>query len=339
MSKIAASALFLGAFVSTAVPAFAQCPPRGGGGNNGRVGIAPPPPAYLGPGDTVSPSSPAAPAPAAPMAPAPVAPRPNAPVTPGGPRGAVTPMAQPRRGAPVSFTHRATTLEALNIEWTYPHFRPVEQEGFTVAPKVYKALPITEAIDALAGTDQRPLLVMRECWICEGTDHALLDSKLANEKTLLMSKWFHCVRLGDSTRHDNHPAHLLFKEHGMPHLLLVSRDGSVAVPMDGRRTQSQLWAGMRKVLKASYERDPDAAVSEIFQVLGQYDHLDSLESEIAARLQDTLNEQSKDSPRVRQLEAERAKVASEREALKKRQADLMDLGVKTPSKASAPKGE
>lgn len=241
----------------------------------------------------------------------------------------------PNRGAPISFTHRATTLGELHVDWTYPSFEPERSEGITVAPKVYKALPIAEALQRLAGDDQRPLLVLRECWVCSGTDHALLDRKMANEKTILFSRWFHCVRLDDSVRHENHPCHLLFKEQAMPHVLLCSRDGSTMVPLDGRRTQSQLWSSMRKVLKAGYEKDPDEAVRSLFQILGQYDHLDSLESEISARLQTVLNTQSKDSPRARELEAERAKVAAERDALKRRQADVMDLRLKVAAPAKA----
>lgn len=332
MTKFTVGALLLGAVVSLVGSASAQCPPRGGYGGGTGTDLAPPAPPYLGPGDTVNPSSPGSPAPSAPMAPAPLAPRANPAATPLGPRGAATPMSQPRRGAPVVFTHRANTLETLRIDWTYPHFQPTEQQGITVAPKVFKALPRPEALAALAGDDPRPMLILRECWMCEGTDHALLDSKLANEKTLLLAKWFRCMKLGDSTRHDSHPAHLLFKEHGMPHLLLVSRDGSVAVPMDGRRTQSQLWAGMRKVLKASYERDPDEAVRNLFQVLGQFDHLDSLEAELSARLQTALDNHAKDSPRVRELEGERAKIVAERDALKKRQAGLMDLKLRAAAK-------
>ena len=58
-----------------------------------------------------------------------------------------------------------------------------------------KALEWNAAIEALAGKDERPLLVMRECARCNKTDDALLQPGSDNEKVLFLARWFHCVRL------------------------------------------------------------------------------------------------------------------------------------------------
>ncbi len=318
----------------------AQCPPRGGGygGGGGFRGAAPPPPPYTGPGDT-SPSSPASPAPASPNSPGPhtpnSAPR-NQPRGPNTPRGvpATAPVAAPR-GAAITFEHRRNALDQLRVDWDFPAFPPETTEGDTVAPKVYRALPAEEAIKRLAGTDRRPLLVLRECWICQGSESALLNVKEASEKTLLFAKWFHCIRLDDSVRHETHPCHKLLQESGMPHLLLCESNGATLTPLDGKRPQSQLWSAMRKVLRQAYTKDPDQAVRELFKVLAEHDHLDSREAEVAAQLQSMLDKQAKTSPAVRELEQELARIATQRADLQKRQDEIADLGLKTPVATAA----
>jgi len=319
--------------------AVAQCPPPGGyrGGGGGRFGTAPPPPPYLGPGDIAQASGPGAPKPAGPATPGP-----SGPNTSGGRRGPNTPFGAPaaqppatRRGAPITFSHRGTTLGELRIEWDYPTFVG-DTGGDTVAKKVYSALPYPEALRQVAGDDPRPLLLLRECWMCQGSESALLDVENTNEKTLLFARWFHCVRFDDSVRHEQHPFHRVFADNTMPHLIVCQRDGSTLTRLDGKRPQSVLWAAMRTVLRKTYTKDPDVAVRELFALLAQYDHLDSMEAEVSAQLQTALEQEPKDSPRVTALERERAGIAAERDELKKRQAEVMDLGlIAKPADAAA----
>lgn len=325
------------AAVCFALTATAQCPPRRGGGGGEIYTPPPPPPPYRGPGDIARPSGPGAPGPAAPAAPGPTAPRSDG----GGRRGPHTPAGSPAapamaipRGAPITFTHRGTSLGQLRIDWDYPTFVG-DTGGDTVAKKVFAALPYDEALRRVAGDDPRPLLLLRECWLCQGSESALLDVKEANEKTILFARWFHCVRFDDSIRHEQHPFHALFKDNAMPHLVLCTRDGSTLTRLDGKRPQSALWTAMRTVLRQAYTEDPDVAVRELFKVLAQFDHLDSMEAEVSAQLQAALEQQAKDSPRVRELQAEREQIVSKRDDLEKRQAELMDLGLKSVAAAAA----
>ena len=66
------------------------------------------------------------------------------------------------------------------------------------------ALSREEAVKKIAGTDPRPLLVVRECNLCRGANHALLSHKLDNERTLLLTQWFHCVKLRPNVLDKNH---------------------------------------------------------------------------------------------------------------------------------------
>jgi hypothetical protein len=76
--------------------------------------------------------------------------------------------------------------------WDYPVYEPPKQdkEGRTVAKVARQALPADKALAFIAGDDPRPLLVMRECKVCNGTDDALLSrGNIDNEKTILLSRW------------------------------------------------------------------------------------------------------------------------------------------------------
>jgi hypothetical protein len=101
--------------------------------------------------------------------------------------------------------------ELLEIDWKYPVFKAeakLADDGRTVAGTVQRALPLERAVAYLAGEDPRPLLVLRECLVCNGTDKALLGAEADNEKTVLLTRWFHCVKLPvDVMLKEDHPFH------------------------------------------------------------------------------------------------------------------------------------
>lgn len=339
MTGITSVGRFAAVVLVLSIPAAAQCNGGGGrGGGGGEIALPPPPPPRNpGPGDLVSASGPATPGPAGPATPGPSGPRSpggyqKGPNTPFG--GLATQPTAARRGAPITFSHRGTTFGELRLDWDYPTLVG-DTGGPTVAPKVFAALPLDEAFALAAGDDPRPLLLLRECPTCQGSEKALIDVKNTNEKTLLFARWFHCVRVEDSVRHETHPFHNVFKENAWPHLILCERDGGTLNRLDGKRPQSVLWAGMRAVLKQTYTKDPDAAVRDLYKVLAQYDHLDSMEAEISARLQSVLEKEPKDSPRAVELEGERTAIVAKRDELKKTQAELMDLGLKAAPTVAA----
>ena len=100
----------------------------------------------------------------------------------------------------------------LRIEWEYPVYVPPEESAAkdTFAKKKRVALSREEAFRFIAGDDPRPLLVLRECKVCNGTDDALLKGGVDNEKTYLLSRWFHCIKLPVDVMEEDHPFHNLF---------------------------------------------------------------------------------------------------------------------------------
>ncbi len=118
-----------------------------------------------------------------------------------------------RRGTPLTLTHGFTVQALLQIEWDNAVWTPPERTGTQAVP-----LPLAPdaAIAYLAGSDQRPLLVLRECPNCRGTDLALLRTDVPNERTILLTRFFHCVRLPAEVRTPGHAFADRFQRHPEP---------------------------------------------------------------------------------------------------------------------------
>src|SRR4029077_14708442 len=153
-----------------------------------------------------------------------------------------------RGGIALDLRRGKTSKEQLKIEWAYPVWKPddrTDSAATTVAAQSEHALPLAVAFAWVAGTDRRPLLILRECEKCKGTDHALLSSTLDNEQTVLLTKWFHCVKLPPNVLEANHPFTALFartKEgERLPHLFFCDPDGGNKVALPGDQTQTETW--------------------------------------------------------------------------------------------------
>jgi hypothetical protein len=137
------------------------------------------------------------------------------------------------------------------------------QEHTFVAEKA-RALSAEDALAYIAGKDPRPLLVLRECKVCNGTDDALLSrANVDNEKTFLLSRWFHCVKLPVDVLLADHPFHNLFASENPEHMFLCSVDSSTRIPMESERSRTELWGAMMAVLKASYAKSPDGQIRKM----------------------------------------------------------------------------
>lgn len=147
-------------------------------------------------------------------------------------------------------------------------------DGHSSAREVSHALPRERALAEVVGDDPRPLLVMRECGFCAGTDDALLSTRLDNERTILLARWFHLVKLPNHVLSDDHPFRNLFEGDQPPHVFLCSVDGTDVVGFDGQQSQSDLWSAMEGVLAKAYERDAGRAVEKSIKLLDQLDRID-----------------------------------------------------------------
>jgi hypothetical protein len=238
-------------------------------------------------------------------------------------------------GIPLDFRRGKTAKKLLEIEWTYPVYQAEQRElkpgETTVASEAERALPLELAYKEVADGDRRPLLVLRECERCKGTDHALLSRSLDNEQTVLLTHWFRCVKLPTNVMDDVHPFHNLFlreKEGArIPHLFFADPDGQNRKELPGDQPQSVLWGVMFDYLDRCYAENAKAAIKELRQVLGQYDKLDIQEQDVKARIDREIEKNGPKSPKLKKLDSDLEKVAKQREKLGKRERELRDLAL------------
>lgn len=202
--------------------------------------------------------------------------------------------------------------------------------GPTVARRLRSALPAEEALAFIAGDDPRPLLVLRECRECNGTDRALLSRGADNERTMLLARWFHCVKLPMDVREEDHPFFNLFPSKDAEHLFVASRDGSIRVPLESETSRVELWKAMTRVLDAEYQKRPDAAVKRIARLLDQFDVLDDRRLALAERRDEIFVREGQNSRRLAKVLKELADVESQIEKLSEELAKASELELKRP---------
>lgn len=247
-------------------------------------------------------------------------------------------------GIAIDFRRGNSAKKLLEIDWVYPVWKPAEtpggqpaDKGGTAVKQVEHALPIAEAYELVTDGDRRPVLILRECERCKGTDHALLSRSLDNEQTTLLTRWFRCVKLPPNVLDDKHPFYNLFKREKegerIPHLFFVDPDGSNKQELPGDQPQTVLWNTMFSYLERCYAEDAKAAIKELRQVLSQYDKLDEEEHLTKSRLDKEIEKNGPESERVKKFEADLAKNKKERDKLGAREKELRDLALKAmPSK-------
>jgi len=224
---------------------------------------------------------------------------------------------------------RNTSKDRLEIEWNLPVYAPdldkKVDEGRTSSGYIDVALPRNEAFLHIRGKDHRPLLIVRECGLCKGSDDALMDRRIDNEKTILFTKWFHCVKLPNHVLKANHPFRQLFTQKHPPHLFLASWDGSTVIPMTGLQSQGVLWKNMEKMLKAHYKKDSKRAVKEVIKLLSHYDYLDASKAELEDRYEEELVKRGPKSPKLKQLKKKMDSLEKKRKLALARESKIRNL--------------
>jgi hypothetical protein len=195
-----------------------------------------------------------------------------------------------------------------------------------------RALPLAQAYALVADGDRRPLLVLRECDRCKGTDHALLSRTLDNEQTVLLTHWFRCVKLPTNVTNDTHPLHALFARtregERVPHLFFADPDGGNRTELPGDQSQADLWAVMFAFLERNYTGNAREAVKELRGLLAQHDKLDALEQDAKGRLDREIERGGPESPKVKRLTEEVEKLQKRRVDLVAREKELRALALR-----------
>jgi hypothetical protein len=205
----------------------------------------------------------------------------------------------------------------LTLDWDHPvYVAPERHDGPTVAPAVRRALPADQALEFLADKDPRPLLVLRECVNCNGTDEALLSrEKVDNERTFILSRWFHCVRLPVDVLEENHPLHALFVGEDAPHMFMCAADGSSMMPLEAERSRVELWSSMSSVLRTTYAGDPEKLVRKIESTLDDIDLADVRISTAEQRIDELLETEGPSSPKMKKAQQEFENARKQRDGL------------------------
>lgn len=205
-----------------------------------------------------------------------------------------------------------TSRQRLVVRWRAP------------APVHDKVLAFSAAIAELRGSDPRPLLVLRDE---ASADVALFKpDRRENETTLLLTQWFHCIKIGRHVLSAGHPWHALFAGRKPPLMLLVGDDGKLVTPITGVRERRDLHAAMVRVLKADYSKDPMAAVKLWLPVLDTFDEADRTESEYTDKYH--LAREEGDKRREKRYGSKIKLARTKRDSAKKREARLFDLGLR-----------
>jgi len=222
------------------------------------------------------------------------------------------------------------------IRWEHATYTAPEEApkaGHTVALKARRALSAEEALVHIAGTDRRPLLVLRECLKCSGTEDALMSSKEDNERTYLLARWFHCVKLAPDVLESDHPFRNLFPGEKPSHLFIANPDGSARHDLAGEHSRRELWGAMEAALAANYQGGVDSALQKLGRILDDLDEIDGSLADLESRYELAIAADGADSPKVKKMRKELDELGQRRTELLGRadQAQALVLKPATPS--------
>ena len=229
-----------------------------------------------------------------------------------------------------------STKGLLKIAWDYPVYEVAEPESGagTSVKRARERLPREQALSAIAGDDPRPLLVVRECKVCNKTDDALLRPGAQNERTILLSRWFHCVKVPVDVLQTDHPFNALFPDTKSEHLFVSAVDGTEKIPLESSTSRVELWESMSKTLSAAYAKDPTGATKDITKILDKLDLLDERVRGLERSRDDLLESSGKlDPKRLKKLEGEIDSTRKEIEKSLETIDRLSRYDLKPPSKA------
>ncbi len=223
----------------------------------------------------------------------------------------------------------------LKIDWSYPVWKPEERaydpDERTVSRQIEHALPVEVAYKWVSGEDRRPLLVLRECELCKGTDHALLSRTLDNEQTVLLTKWFHCVKMPPNVLGKEHPfTNMWSVKEGdkVPHIFFADPDGDNKLGLPGDQSQTELWKTMFSYLDRCYEGNAKRAVKEMRKLLTQFDTLDSQERDLKGRMDREIERNGAKSKKLDKLNKELEELIEGRSKLLAREEKIREMALK-----------
>lgn len=243
-----------------------------------------------------------------------------------------------RPTVPTEAPRGAESRGLLDLRWNYPVFKaepaPVSEHGTSVAP-IREALPREKALEVLAGNDPRPLLVLRECSVCNKTDDALLSRTESNERTLVLARFFRCVKLPVDVVEPDHPFHALFPSNESEHLFVSGPDGTAKMPLESDTSRVELWSAMESTLAATYGLDAIKVTRQVLHGLDKIDECERKLTTLETRKGALMETPRVDVSKVKQLDEEIASALRDAEAARTAVARIFDVKPKTPAAGPA----
>jgi len=232
-------------------------------------------------------------------------------------------------------THGRTAKKTMKLHWDYPifGFKKIQKahESGTIAQAVERAVDRSVAFMDIAKGDKRPLLILRECKLCNGTDKALLSSYESNEDILLMAKWFHCVKLPTDVLNETHSYHNLFNEEHPPHLFVSRWDGSDHIPLKGDLSRVELTGNLYIILDKTYKDKAEPRVKKLKKILYQYDMLDEKIQRLEITIDDELESKGPRSKKLKKYRGQLRKAEKEMKDLKEEESKLLNMKLRKDS--------
>lgn len=187
------------------------------------------------------------------------------------------------------------------------------------------------------------MLILRECLKCNGTDDALMTRKQDNERTLLMSRWFHCIKLPPDVLAEDHPFHELFAGDKPGHLFFARWDGSGRKDLTGQQSRAELWTLMETYLASEYEKKIDASLKELLALLDRFDRIDSDLVTVKDQMDDLIENGQASSSKLGKLqqrlaELQAAKTEARTQAIALSEVKLKQQESKKSAAAPSPAG-
>jgi hypothetical protein len=223
-------------------------------------------------------------------------------------QGAATPSPV---GVPMDFTRAEATLREIEIEWTFP-----------VTPKAAQPLGFERAVAALAGDDRRPLLVRRHGHEVELGQERRVEALLDQEELRVLTRFFRCVDLPDTTRHEGHPLSGLYVPERAPLLFVVDADAENTAGFSGLESATEIYGALYAAIERNYAGDAERTVRSLRRGIEDYDRLLPREEELRRAVDDAVAESGPDSPAARKQQKRLDEVRREIEVLRAREAEL-----------------
>jgi len=235
---------------------------------------------------------------------------------------------------PIAFTRGTTSKSRLKVDWLHP----VPPENQSLGTSAAGPLPLADALRVLWEDDDRPLLVLRECMLCSGSDAALFDSSMQNDRAVLLTKWFRVVRLPPNVSEPGHAFYNVFAAYPTngpaAHFFLLAHPKAEPVQFTGMQTPSSLWRGMTSVLEQRYGKDPQKAVKQWLALLDQFDRIDIALASKQAEMDETRADEGPQSSKAKRLQKRIDDLQQEREELIADEAKVRDLKMLATGKPS-----